>query len=73
MGLLQLDEFGDGAKIISKMQIARRLHAGENPFNEFCHVRGTPGAQNIIVARNKPLRAIDARHMILCQERFLIR
>ena len=42
VGLLQLDEFGDRAEIISKMQIARRLHAGKNPFNEFCHARGTP-------------------------------
>src|SRR5262249_39339266 len=37
VSLLQLDEFDDRAKIISKMEVSRRLYARKNPFNEFCH------------------------------------
>ena len=34
---LQLDEFDDRAEIVAKMQVSRRLHAGENPLNELRH------------------------------------
>jgi hypothetical protein len=36
MRLLQPDEIDDRAEVIAKMQIARRLDARKNPFNE-CH------------------------------------
>ena len=34
VGLLQLHEVDDGAEVIAEMQIARRLDAGKNPFND---------------------------------------
>jgi hypothetical protein len=37
MRSLQLDEFDDRAEIIAEMQVSRRLHAGEDAFNEFGH------------------------------------
>ena len=33
--LLQLDEIDDRAEVIAEMQIARRLDARKNPFNEW--------------------------------------
>ena len=39
MRALQFDEFDDRAEIIAKVQISGRLHAGKNPFGEFCHNR----------------------------------
>ena len=38
MGLLQLDEFDDGAEIVAKMQIAGGLHAGKDALGEAGHV-----------------------------------
>ena len=38
MRLLQLDEFDDGTEVISKVQIAGRLHAGKDARNELGHV-----------------------------------
>ncbi len=52
MGLLQLDEFGDRAEIISKMQIARRLHAGKNPFNEILPCQRDSRRLKTLLSRN---------------------
>ena len=35
VGLLQLHEVDDRAEVIAEMQIARRLDARKNPFNEW--------------------------------------
>jgi len=42
MALLQLDKFDDRPKIISEMEIAGRLNAGENQFLELGHVLRLP-------------------------------
>ena len=41
MGFLQFDPVQHGAEIIAEVQIARRLHAGENPWGESGH-QGNP-------------------------------
>ena len=51
VGFLQRDEFGDRAQIVPEVQIACRLHTGEDAFLEFGH-DSNPAARSGAPYRN---------------------